>query len=95
MLSAILEADALEQPVEPAGLRLAAGEHQRQGHVLLGREHGEEVEELEDEADVLAPQLRELVVVKGRDLGAVDLDRAARRPVEAGQDVHERRLAGP
>ena len=61
--------------------------------VLLGVQHREQVVELEDEADVLAPQVRELVVVHARDLLAGDVTRAARRLVEPGEDVHQRRLA--
>src|SRR3712207_7369901 len=52
-----------------------AGDLERQEDVLLGREHREQVEELEDEADVAAPQLRQRGVVELRDLGAVDRDR--------------------
>ena len=88
------EADALDDGVRPVLVDLAAGELEREDDVLLGREHGEEVEELEDEADVLAPELGQLGVPELRDGGAVDLDLALGRAVEAGEDVHERRLAG-
>ena len=48
--------DALQQALEELGIGLLAGDRQRQLDVLLGVEHGEEVEELEDEADVVAPE---------------------------------------
>jgi len=61
--------------------------------VLLGVEHREQVEELEDEADVLPPELRDLAVREGADVLAGDRHRAARRLVERREEVHERRLA--
>ena len=48
----------------PLGVRLAAGEREREHDVLGRREHRQQVEELEDEADVLAAQERELVVAE-------------------------------
>ncbi len=82
--------------VEPGLVgRLAPGDPQRQRDVLLGREHREQVEELEDEAELVAAQLREPLVVELRDVDAARrLDRAPGRPVETGEDVHERRLPG-
>src|SRR5205823_6017637 len=50
--------------------------------------------ELEDEADVLAPELGDLVVAELSELRAGDPDAAGGRPVERGEDVHQRRLAG-
>ena len=41
-----------------------AGELEREQDVLLGGQHRQQVEELEDEADVLAPQLRQLRVAE-------------------------------
>ena len=74
---------------------LAAGELQRQEDVLLGRQRRQQVERLEDEADVRAAQLGELRVVHLRDVLAGDVDAAGGRLVEPGQDVHQRGLAGP
>ena len=42
----------VEQLVEPRPVGLAAGDRQRQEDVLLGGQHRQQVEELEDEADV-------------------------------------------
>ena len=80
--------------VEPRLVGLAAGELERQHDVLGRREHREQVEELEDEADVVAAQLRERGVVEAGDVDAGDGDLARGGRVEAGEDVHERRLAG-
>ena len=59
---------------------------------VLEKQHRQQVEELEDEADVLAAQLRQVVVAERRDLRARDADAAGRRLVEAREDVHQRRL---
>ena len=88
------EARLLQQLVEPRGVGLLAGDRQRQGDVLFRGEHRQKVEELEHEPDVLAAELRHLRVAEVRDLGARDRHRPARRLVEAGERVHERRLAG-
>ncbi len=82
-----------EQLVEPRLVRLLARDREREEDVLLRGEHRQEVEELEDEADVLAPELRQVVVAERRDLGSGDRHGAARRLVEPGEGVHERRLA--
>jgi hypothetical protein len=43
------EAEGLEQAVDPLALGLLARDRERQDDVLLGAQHREEVEELEDE----------------------------------------------
>ena len=77
------EADRADQLLEPRLVGLLARDRQRQRDVLLGGEHRQQVEELEDEADVLAAELRQVAVAERRDLGAVDRDAAGGRPVEA------------
>src|SRR5829696_3792393 len=91
---AVAQADRVDQPVEPLALRLAPGDRQRQDDVLLRSENRDQVEELEDEAELVATQPRERSVVQPGDLHSVDRDAARCRPVETGEDVHERRLAG-
>ena len=83
VLAPVGEADRLDELVHPRLIDVAAGDRQRQRDVLLGVQDGQQVERLEDEADLLAPQVGEALVVERRDLGAVDLDRAGRRAVEA------------
>jgi hypothetical protein len=90
---AVVEADPLHQLCELGAVRLLTGDRERQEDVLLRGQHGKQVEELEDEADVLAPDTRDLVVRELAEPGSCDRDEAARRPVERGQDVHQRRLA--
>ena len=56
--------DQIQKLVEPLCVfaRLLAGDEHGQEHVLLGRERGDEVEELEHEAHPLPPEERELPV---------------------------------
>ena len=72
-----------------------AGQEQRQRDVLRQGEGGEEVEELEDEADPVAPQRRQPLVVQLREVDAVDGHRPRRGPVHAPAEVQERGLAAP
>src|SRR4051812_20807035 len=65
-----------------------------QADVLLGGEDGDEVEGLEDEADLVPAQARQGGVVELADLRVGDRHRAAAGAVQPGQQVHERRLAG-
>ena len=64
--------------LDPLLVRLAPGDRERQHQVLLGGEDRQQVEELEDEAELVAAQLGQLAVVEGGDLDAVELDAAAR-----------------
>src|SRR6185312_7753232 len=57
-------------------------------------EDGEQVEELEDEAEFVAAQLGQLAVVEVGDVDAVERHRPRGRGVEPGEDVHQGRLAG-
>ena len=90
----VAEVDLGDQRVDPLAVGLAAGERERQQDVLLGGQHRHEVEGLEDEAELVAPQAREVAVVEVGELGPVDDDGARRRVVEPRQQVHQRGLAG-
>ena len=68
----VAETHVGDELVEPAVLRLLARDRQRERDVLLRVKHRQQVEELEDEADVLTPQLRQVVVAERRDLGSGD-----------------------
>ena len=65
---AVGQADLVDELLEPRRVGLAAGELERQRDVLGRGEHRQQVEELEDEADVVAAQRVELVVVEARDV---------------------------
>ena len=68
-------------------------EQQRQLDVLLGRQHGQEVVELEDEADVLRAPLRELTAAQGAHGHTVHFDGASRWRVEAADQIEQRGFA--
>ena len=87
------EADAVEQVLEELRIGLLAGDRERQQDVLLGREHRQQVEELEDEADVLAAQERHGAIGQRADVLARDLDLPGGRLVERREQVHQGRLA--
>jgi hypothetical protein len=55
---------------------------------------GSRLKELEDEADVLTAELRQLRVVELAERGSGNRHAAGRRAVEPGEDMHERRLTG-
>jgi hypothetical protein len=80
--AAVRERDRLEQPLDAPVAVAAAGERERQPDVLLRRQDRHEVEGLEDEADLVAAQAREVGVVELPDLRVGDRDGAARRAVE-------------
>ena len=75
-------------------VRLAAGDADRQHDVLRRGHRRQQVERLEDEADLVAAQQRERLVVERGDLGVAEEHLARRRPVEAGEHVQQGRLAG-
>ena len=54
---------------------------------------GKQIEALEDEAEAFAADAGELRLAQPRDIDALEEVVAARRPVEAAEDVHERRFA--
>ena len=62
----VAQADGVDDRVEPRLVGLAAGDRQRQQDVLLGAERRQQVELLEDEADLLAAQLGQRLVASGR-----------------------------
>jgi len=68
-------------------------EKARQLDVLPHGQVGQEVEELEDDADVPPPVERALPVGQGGDVAAADPDRSGRGRVDSRDEVEERRLA--
>src|ERR1035437_591091 len=76
-----------------AAARVDAGDRERQSHVLVHVEKRNEVEELEDEAGLLATEAGGFRIAEPADYLAVEYHFAARRPVEATQKLEERALA--
>ena len=101
---AVGEPDPLDRPGRtrdrvPDGGRAPPDPHRpahrslrRQAHVLVRRQQRKDVRDLERAAD---PRLRTPVGRLLGDVDAVELDGAARRPAQAGDEVEERRLPGP
>ncbi len=95
VVAAVVQAQAREQLPRPRLARRAVGArvHRRHLDVAGGRQVLHEVVALEDEAEVLAPQLGQRVAVERAHVVARDRVAAAAGAVEAAQDVHQRRLA--
>src|SRR5947199_7678531 len=90
-----LEADLAEDgeaPLAPEGAR-DPGVHERQLDVLEHVVLRDQVEGLEDEADLPVADARELGVVDVLDGHAVEAITAAARAVETSEEMEERRLA--
>ena len=85
--------EAVDQlPPARGGVGMRAAHAAREQHVGLAGQLGEQVEELEHEADAAAPERAQLTLAGARDGLPVDLDRPRLGPVEAAQEVQERRL---
>ena len=81
------QAHLVEQRVRAAAGVAAPGNLHRHQDVLARRQRRHQVEELEDEADLLAAQPRESILVERGDVHAVDQNRAGGRRVEAGDQA--------
>ncbi len=94
MAAAVPEPDQVERRLHALAhvARAAAVEEERQRDVLLGGIGGQEVEELEHEADPPPPEDGDLVVAHAGDGRPVDDDLARRRHVETAHQVEQRAL---
>ena len=91
----VTEPDGRDHLVVPLGVGLAAGDRQREQDVLLGGERRDQVVGLEDEADLVAAQPGQRLVLELGEVLVADEHRALVGGVERGAAVHQRRLAGP
>ena len=95
MIAAVQQADAFEQlagalgPVDP----VAAGQFIRQQNIFFGRQRGQQMVGLKNEADFAAAQQRHAVLVQAGDVLAIQNDLAGGGRVEAGQKSQQRALA--
>ena len=94
MVQTLLQSKRFDQQVEPLAVRLLAGKGKRHDDVLFGGEHRQQVEALEDEADLVTAQQCQLVIVHTGQVLAIEHDVAAGGRVKAGQSVHQRGFAG-
>ena len=72
-----------------------AAQQTGQGDVVANREGGQQVEELEDEADAVAPQAGEGVVVERAEVAPLDREASRRRAVHGPAQMQQRRLTAP
>src|SRR5665213_2596658 len=95
MTGAVHETDALQRCRDPAAALRAthAAVEERDFDILGNIEIVDQVEALEDEADVPAAQAREFLLTQFRDLLAKERIAAAVGIVEQAEDVEQRRLA--
>ena len=93
-----------EALAEPDGFQLLAGnvegalyvgEFQWDGDIFEGRHVGDQMERLEDDADVLAPEVGKAVFTQRVQRRVADMDFTAVEPFETGQHHQKRRLARP
>jgi hypothetical protein len=87
--------DLLEQRRRPLVRATAVhpGDRRRQLDVLAGAEAGEEVEELEDEAEIGGPEPGPLALAETADLAPVESQPPLARRVEGAEQVEQRALA--
>src|SRR5215831_12314097 len=92
----VAEAKTLEQQLRARRALTpgAAGIDGGDFHVLGSSRRGQQVVALEDEAESVAAECRQLVGRQRCHIAAADLIATGTWPVEAADDVHERRLAG-
>src|SRR4051794_2751509 len=95
MVGAVAQPDAVEQVADAPVPRAGAVEHEWELDVLGHRQRRDEVEELEDEADLAAAQLGALAGGQLRQVPVLEEDPSGVGLVEAAGQVEQRRLAGP
>src|SRR4051794_2258614 len=83
----------LGHPLLALGRRLTGG-HERGLDVVGGRQRGDQVEVLEHEADVVAPEAGAGALVHGPEVATVELEGAAGGAVEGAEQLQHGALAG-
>lgn len=93
----VAEPDPLQQLGGPGvrGTGRHPVDHQRKGYVLDGAQHGHQVEELEDEPEVPAPECGPRATLHRPQVPAADDHAAAVRGVQSPGDMQQGRFAGP
>ncbi len=85
-------------PARALARRVAAGRRRCSAGIMTfssAVKSGEQMVELEDEADLAVAETRQLAVALRRQVLAIEPHLAARRPIERAQDVQQRALADP
>ena len=94
VLEPVAEADGVDDVVEPLLVGLASGERQRECDVLDRVQGRNQVVRLEDEADLVAAHLRELLLVQSGELDVAEEHLPRCERVESGDAMQQSRLAG-
>src|SRR5438874_3412645 len=94
VLQAVTESRRVQDLVDPLRVRLLPGDVEREGHVLGGGERRNQVERLEDEANLLAAQQRQLLLAERRQIDVADEHAPRREAAQPRHAVQQRRLAG-
>ena len=68
---------------------------ERQLDVLHRRSPRQQIETLKDESDLRVADDRTRIAIERGNIDAIENVRARGRPIEAAEDVHERRFSGP
>lgn len=93
MVEAGAESEDVDDGREPVAVGCGAREAEGEFDVRPRVEGGDEVEGLEDEADAVAPQPGEVVVLQAGDRTALDVHLSGGGGVESGEDVEHRGFA--
>src|SRR4029077_3111305 len=92
VMAALGEPDPREQLVRHAG-RAVAAQLEWDLHVLAGRKRRNQLERLEDEADLRTPEAGERVLVESAEVFSVQPHAPGGGPVQAREQTQQRRLA--
>jgi len=97
MVHAVFQVDQSQRRPDmlPALPARQVGQHERQLDVLERRQDGDQVVELEDEADMRGAPGRQIDLGKRRDLDPTHGDDAGVGPIQAGDEVEQGALADP
>src|SRR5690349_19288619 len=95
VMRAVGEADACEEITSAGRGATVAAELEGNLDVLERGEGGDQLEALEDEADLRPAKLRSLIFRQARQVGAVEQHRAAGGNIKAREESEQRGLAAP
>src|SRR5215510_7498847 len=93
MMRPVAQADFVEQRPRAVACLGYAHDLHRSEDVFVGRERGDQMERLKNEADQPAAQLGQLVLTHSGDLALAQTDAARSRRVESGDQAEQRRFA--
>src|SRR6185369_13923918 len=93
VMAPIRKADLFQKPLRTYRRIAPSGNLHRDQNIFERGQRWDEMEELKHEADLLPPQLGQLILAKSRDLHIIDDDLATGRRIEACDEAEQRGLA--